>query len=512
MARAIRRIFGLETEFGLAVTGGQMTPEHAARLLFRPVVAWGRSTNVYLRNGSRLYLDVGSHPEYATAECDSIRQTIAYDQAGVLLLRDMVDQAHRYLDQLEHNQAPDGVNVSAGVDADADAGAGLASIGSQATASAQAPTRLHVMKNNVDSAGNTYGCHENYMLARSVDLGRAIACLVPFLVTRQLVVGAGHVMRRPAGAVYTLSQRAEHLWADVSTATTRDRPLINARDEPHADAEKYRRLHVIAGDSSMSQRTSLVKLACMDLVLACIEAGLFGPKRRAGAGRAGTGRTTVGQASACFSLDNTARAIRAVNLDVTGRSPLQLADGGTATALDIQWAYLDMVTTFAQDNLDLTDEHTQALDLWERALLAVETGCFGCVDRDLDWVIKKKLIDRFCQRQGVDLDDYGASRLGMAYHDVSAQGLYFRLEAKGLVNTVVSPQEVCAAMDRPPASTRAKLRGDFVRAASAARRDYSVDWTHLKTADPGGVTCTLLDPFDACDEQALRLIDSLARP
>src|SRR5918996_1670952 len=188
-----RRIFGLETEYGVTCTyRGQrrLSPDEVARYLFRRVVSWGRSSNVFLRNGARLYLDVGSHPEYATAECDSLAQLVAAE-------RRLVDE---------------------GIGGD-----------------------IYLFKNNTDSAGNSYGCHENYLVARAGEFSRIADVLLPFLVTRQLICGAGKVLQTPRGAVYCLSQRAEHIWEGVSSATTRSRPIINTRDEPHADAEKYRR-------------------------------------------------------------------------------------------------------------------------------------------------------------------------------------------------------------------------------------------------------------------------------
>ena len=183
-----RRIFGIETEFGItAVSDGQrrLTPDEVARYLFRKVVTWGRSSNVFLPNGSRLYLDVGSHPEYATAECDDLTTLIAHDRAGELVVQDLVDDAQARLEE-------DGV-------------AG----------------EIYVFKNNVDSAGNSYGCHENYLVGRETDFAGAADALLPFLVTRQLVCGAGRVVRGPRGATYALSQRADQVWEGVSSATTR---------------------------------------------------------------------------------------------------------------------------------------------------------------------------------------------------------------------------------------------------------------------------------------------------
>ncbi|MEP6981467.1 MAG: proteasome accessory factor PafA2 family protein, partial [Nakamurella sp.] len=236
-----RRIMGIETEFGITCTfKGQrrLSPDEVARYLFRRVVSWGRSSNVFLRNGSRLYLDVGSHPEYATAECDDLYTLIAHDKAGERILQDLVVDAEARLQE-------------EGVGGD-----------------------IYLFKNNTDSAGNSYGCHENFLIARQGEFSRISDGLIPFLVTRQLIVGAGKVLQTPRGATYCLSQRAEHIWEGVSSATTRSRPIINTRDEPHADAERFRRLHVIVGDSNMSQTTTLLKVGSAALVLEMIEAGV----------------------------------------------------------------------------------------------------------------------------------------------------------------------------------------------------------------------------------------------
>src|SRR6187401_565716 len=280
-----RRIFGLETEYGVTCTyRGQrrLSPDEVARYLFRRVVSWGRSSNVFLRNGARLYLDVGSHPEYATPECDSVTDLVAHDRAGERILEGLLVDAEKRL----HDE-------------------GIAG-------------EIYLFKNNTDSAGNSYGCHENYLVSRHGEFGRLADILIPFLVTRQLICGAGKVLQTPRGAVYCLSQRAEHIWEGVSSATTRSRPIINTRDEPHADAERYRRLHVIVGDSNMSETTTMLKVGSATLVLEMIEAGV--PLRD-------------------FTFENPIRAIREISHDITGRRPVRLAGGGEVSALDAQMDY-----------------------------------------------------------------------------------------------------------------------------------------------------------------------------
>jgi proteasome accessory factor A len=451
-----RRIFGLETEFGVtcAVDSGRgLSADEVARYLFRKVVAWGRSSNVFLRNGSRLYLDVGSHPEYATAECDSIPQLIAHDRGGERVVEGLVADAQQRL-------AHEGI-----------------------------PGTIHLFKNNTDSAGNSYGCHENYLVRRQGDFARLAEILVPFLITRQVVAGAGKVLATPRGAIYCFSQRADHIWESVSSATTRSRPIINTRDEPHADAERYRRLHIIVGDSSMSEPTTLLKVGTTDLILRLIEAGV--PLRD-------------------LTLENPMRAIREISHDITGAAVVTLASGRSATALDIQEEYLAWVTAYVSDHLDPTPVTTRVLDLWERGLRAVRSGDLSLVDRELDWVIKQKLIERYRTKHGLALEDPRVARLDLAYHDVSrTEGLYNLLAARGMVERVVSDLEVFEATAVPPQTTRAKLRGDFVRRAQEARRDYTVDWVHLKLNDQAQRTVLCKDPFRSTDERVDRLLELL---
>ena len=268
-----RRIFGIENEYGVTCTfrgRRRLSPDEVARYLFRRVVAWGRSSNVFLRNGSRLYLDVGSHPEYATAECDDLIELVEQDRAGERILEGLMIEAQERL-------RADGIEGE-----------------------------IYLFKNNTDSAGNSYGCHENFLISRKDDLSALTDSFIPFLVTRQIICGAGKVHQ---------SQRADHIWEGVSSATTRSRPIINTRDEPHADAELYRRLHVIVGDSNMSETTTLLKVGSADLVLRMIEADF--PMRD-------------------MTLENPIRAIREISQDISGRRLVRLANGRELSALDIQ--------------------------------------------------------------------------------------------------------------------------------------------------------------------------------
>jgi proteasome accessory factor A len=447
-----RRIFGLENEYGVTCTfRGQrrLSPDEVARYLFRRVVSWGRSSNVFLRNGARLYLDVGSHPEYATPECDNVVDLVAHDKAGERILEGLLVDADRRL--REEGIAGD----------------------------------IYLFKNNTDSAGNSYGCHENYLVGRHGEFGRLADILIPFLVTRQIICGAGKVLQTPRGAVYCVSQRAEHIWEGVSSATTRSRPIINTRDEPHADAERFRRLHVIVGDSNMSETTMLLKVGATDLVLRMVEAGVV---------------------LRDMTLDNPIRAIREVSHDMTGRSRVRLANGREMSALEIQWEYLSRAKDFTEKN-GVDPITTRVLEMWERALTAIEDGNLDKIAREIDWVTKYQLIERYRAKHDLPLSAPRIAQLDLAYHDVHrGRGLYYLLQKNGAVDRVTTDLKIFEAKSIPPQTTRAKLRGEFIRRAQEKRRDFTVDWVHLKLNDQAQRTVLCKDPFRAVDERVEKLI------
>ncbi len=450
-----RRIFGLENEYGVTcVFRGQrrLSPDEVARYLFRRVVSWGRSSNVFLRNGARLYLDVGSHPEYATPECDSLIDLVAHDKAGERILEGLLVEAERRL--REEGIAGD----------------------------------VHLFKNNTDSAGNSYGCHENYLVGRHGEFSRLADVLVPFLVTRQVICGAGKVLQTPRGAVYCISQRAEHIWESVSSATTRSRPIINTRDEPHADAERFRRLHVIVGDSNMSETTTLLKVGSTDLVLRMIEAGVV---------------------MRDLTLENPIRAIREVSHDITCQRKVKLANGREATALEIQREYHRKAADFI-DRRGGDAVAKQVIDLWGRTLEAVETQKFELVDREIDWITKYVLIDRFRAKHQIPLSSPRVAEVDLKYHDIHRErGLYYKLERAGAVDRVCRDLDIFAAKSIPPQTTRARLRGEFIRRAQEKRRDFTVDWVHLKLNDQAQRTVLCKDPFRSVDERVDKLIASM---
>ncbi|WP_328337529.1 Pup--protein ligase [Streptomyces violaceus] len=448
-----RRIFGLENEYGVTCTfRGQrrLSPDEVARYLFRRVVSWGRSSNVFLRNGARLYLDVGSHPEYATPECDNVTELVTHDKAGERILEGLLVDAERRL----HEE---------GIAGD-----------------------VYLFKNNTDSAGNSYGCHENYLVARHGEFSRLADILIPFLVTRQLLCGAGKVLQTPRGAVYCVSQRAEHIWEGVSSATTRSRPIINTRDEPHADAERYRRLHVIVGDSNMSETTMLLKVGATDLVLRMIEAG------------------TVMRD---LTLENPIRAIREVSHDITGRRKVRLASGREASALEVQREYYEKAVDFCERRGIRTGTVEQVLELWGRTLDAIQAEDLDRIGTEIDWVMKYKLIERYRSKNNMTMSHPRVAQIDLAYHDIHRRrGLYYLLEKKGQAARICNDLKIFEGKSVPPQTTRARLRGDFIRRAQEQRRDFTVDWVHLKLNDQAQRTVLCKDPFRSVDDRVEKLI------
>ncbi|WP_062316805.1 Pup--protein ligase [Demequina maris] len=451
-----RRIFGLETEFGLHLDTGAarpVTPEEVAGHLFHSVVQWGRSSNVFLPNASRLYIDVGAHPEYATAECDTLTDLIAYDKAGERIVHDLVAGGEERL-------------RAAGVEG-----------------------TIHLYKNNTDSAGNSYGCHENYLVRRRADFKAFASALLPFLVTRQIVAGAGTITRTPSGAHYSFSPRADHMWEGLSSATTRSRPMINTRDEPHANAELYRRMHVIVGDSTMAEPTTLLKVGATDLILRLMEARVVLPE---------------------LTLAREMQAIRDVAHDLSGKATVELADGRRLTAVEVQQQYIDLVRSHLGGVIAPTEEVDRILDLWQRGVDAVRTQDFSGVETELDWAIKHRLVMRYRERLGCDVDDARLARLELAFHDVSPErGVFSRLQDQGLARRIVSEADIQRAMTVAPQTTRARLRGAFVTRALESGRDFTVDWVHLKIAGSPGTTVLLKDPFRTEDARVDALLDAL---
>ena len=448
---------GLETEYGVTcVVDGQrrLSPDEVARYLFRKVVVWGRSSNVFLPNGGRLYLDVGSHPEYATAECDNLSDLIMQDQAGDRIVEELAVSAEIRLNA-------EGING-----------------------------QIHLFKNNMDAAGNSYGCHENFSVSRKKNFEEVTESIIPFLITRQIFCGAGKWMSSSKGASFQISQRAEHMWESVSSATTRSRPIINTRDEPHADPDEYRRLHIIVGDSNMSETTTILKVATTELMLRAAELGLLNDK---------------------FKIENPIKTIREISSDLKFGNSFRLASGREITALQMQKEMYQIVLSMpGLDEILEKPFYKYALDLWKRSLEALESGDFTQVDMEIDWMIKRKFMNSYKDKHQLNDNDSRMIMLDISYHNIRKdRGIFYILENSGMAKTLVTSNDVNNAMENPPQSTRAALRGRFIKVAQEKKRDFTVDWVNLKINDQQQTSIACKDPFKNVDERVDKLIAAL---
>jgi len=448
---------GLETEYGVTcVVDGQrrLSPDEVARYLFRKVVVWGRSSNVFLPNGGRLYLDVGSHPEYATAECDNLSDLIMQDQAGDRIVEELAVSAEIRLNA-------EGING-----------------------------QIHLFKNNMDAAGNSYGCHENFSVSRKKNFEEVTESIIPFLITRQIFCGAGKWISSSKGANFQISQRAEHMWESVSSATTRSRPIINTRDEPHADPDEYRRLHIIVGDSNMSETTTILKVATTELMLRAAELGLLNDK---------------------FKIENPIKAIREISSDLKFGNSFRLASGREITALQMQKEMYQIVLSMpGLDEILEKPFYKYALDLWKRSLEALESGDFTQVDMEIDWMIKRKFMNSYKDKHQLNDNDSRMIMLDISYHNIRKdRGIFYILENSGMAKTLVTSNDVNNAMENPPQSTRAALRGRFIKVAQEKKRDFTVDWVNLKINDQQQSSIACKDPFKNVDERVDKLIAAL---
>ena len=453
---AIPKVCGVETEYGIHVTGGDPNPILASSRLINAYahdvasdrVGWdfedespgndARGEPVYgamppmvethlvntvLTNGSRYYVD-HAHPEYTTPECRDALEGLRYDRAGELIAIRSMEAADRV--------SPDG-------------------------------SRLVVYKNNSDGKGNSYGCHENYLMDRTTPFFKIVAGITPHFVTRQIYCGAGKVgsetaFHEPGAVPFQISQRAEFFEEQVGLETTLKRPIVNTRDEPHADPLRYRRLHVIVGDANMAQAATYVKVGVTSLVLAMVEDEAL-PKRS-------------------FELDDPVRAMHQVATDLAFSRPLALADGTTATALEIQWAYLEAAQRYAKSEgleaLGAPEIGRDILERWEHLLNGLESDPMTLA-RTVDWVAKLRLVEAYRDRHGCDWDDPRLAALDLQYHDLRpTKSLFARLDTEVLV----TDDEATEAMTHPPRSTRAWFRGECLRrwpdAVAAANWDSMV--------------------------------------
>lgn len=448
---------GLETEYGVTcVVDGQrrLSPDEVARYLFRKVVVWGRSSNVFLPNGGRLYLDVGSHPEYATAECDNLSDLIKQDQAGDRIVEELAVSAEIRLNA-------EGING-----------------------------QIHLFKNNMDAAGNSYGCHENFSVSRKKNFEEVTESIIPFLITRQIFCGAGKWISSSKGANFQISQRAEHMWESVSSATTRSRPIINTRDEPHADPDEYRRLHIIVGDSNMSETTTVLKVATTELMLRAAELGLLKDK---------------------FTIENPIKTIREISNDLKFRNSFRLSSGREITALQMQNEMYNIVLSMpGLDEILDKPFYRYAINLWRRSLDALESQDFSLVDKELDWMIKRKFMNSYKEKHQLNDMDSRLILLDISYHNIRKdRGLFYILEKSGMAKTLITNNDVNSAMENPPETTRAALRGRFIKVAQEKKRDFTVDWVNLKINDQQQSSIACKDPFKNIDERVDKLIAAL---
>ena len=455
---------GIETEYGITAISepGQrkLTPDEVARELFRRVVDKHQATNIFTENASRLYLDVGSHPEIATGECDSLTQLLNYERAGDAIVNDMAVQAEKSLQDM-----------------------GLAK-------------SLILFKNNVDSQGNSYGCHENYLISRHMVLRDISRKLMPFMITRQLICGAGMVTSEKANrpAQFVLSQRADQVWEGVSSATTRSRPIINTRDEPHGDSSRFRRMHVIVGDSNMAEPTFALKVGSTQLMLEMIEAEFELP---------------------AMEVEDPIAHIREISEDLTGQTPVKLVDDSSAdsymTALEIQQVLCARAEAWLEQRPDEgtpNAELAQVVDLWKRTLQAIDTQDFSRVNTEIDWVIKRDLMEKYRNRLDCDWSHPKIAQIDLTYHDIRpGRGLYDVLMTKGFISRWTEDSVISKSIDIPPQTTRARLRGEFLVEARKHGSDFTVDWTRLKVNRPEPKMEEFSDPFIYEDERLAGLID-----
>jgi Pup amidohydrolase len=439
---SVRRVMGTETEFGISVQGqptanpmlasSQVVNAYASSTLKARRARWDFEeesplrdargfdmsrevadpsqltdedlglANVILTNGARLYVD-HAHPEYSTPECTNPLDVVTWDKAGEQIILD----ASRFA----------------------------------AAVPGAAPMLLY--KNNTDNKGASYGAHENYLMRRSTPFSEIVTHLTPFFVSRQVVCGAGRVGIGQDGREhgFQISQRADYFEVEVGLETTLKRPIINTRDEPHADPEKYRRLHVIIGDANLSEISTYLKVGTTALVLAMIEDRFIGTD---------------------LSLDQPVRSLRAVSHDHGLTELLTLADGRKLTAVQLQMEYLDLAKKYVEDRLG-SDADAQTVDVlarWESVLDRLETDPLLCA-RELDWVAKLKLLNHYRDRDGLEWDDAKLHLIDLQYADVRPdKGLYQRLVRMGRMERLLTDDEVARAMHRPPEDTRAYFRGN----------------------------------------------------
>ncbi len=431
---AIPKVLGTETEYGIAAAGSpdfnpvlsssllistyagslrrirwdyeQESPLRDARGFEPAPIREGSEedlglANVILPNGARYYVD-HAHPEYSTPECITPRQLVVHDKAGERVLERSLHEVAQVMPSAPH---------------------------------------LSIYKNNSDGKGNSYGTHENYLVDRATPFGDIVRDLTPFFVSRIVFTGAGKVGAEApwddrGQAIYQLTQRADFFETEVGLETTLKRPIINTRDEPHADPERYRRLHVIVGDANLCEVTTLLKVGTTAIVLKMIEDG-FLPD---------------------LTIAEPVRALHEISRDITCTHEVTLDDGRRVNAVQLQWEYLEHAKKYVEREDD-TPENRDVLERWEAVLTELEDDP-STLHRQLDWVAKHRVLQAYRDRDGLDWNDPKLRAIDLQYHDVQRdKGLYYRLEAAGKIDRLTTDDEVERAMMHPPEDTRAYFRG-----------------------------------------------------
>ena len=478
----VHKVLGTETEFGISIRGQQdFNPVLASGQVInaytsgRPPIEWsyedetpGRDArglryepmpptalesglvNTVLTNGARLYVD-HAHPEYSSPECYDPLEAALYDKAGELVLAEAAAKAQHLFPESQ---------------------------------------RLMIHKNNSDGKGNSYGAHENVLVSRSVPFGDLVRYLTGFLVSRQIFTGSGKVGSengRPP-VPFQITQRADFFEEQVGLETTLKRPIINTRDEPHAEPASYRRLHVIIGDANLSETQTFLKLGSLSMFLAALEAGAL---------------------PGAVALADPVESVWKVSHDPSLRYAIPLADGGTITALDLQWRYLDWVERFAEAQ-GVDDVHRRLLDTWVAILADLERDPLHTADR-LDWTAKLRLLEGYRGRDGLPWDDAKLRLLDLQYHDVNpARGLYHRLVVSGGMVRLFTEEEIERAAAQPPERTRAYFRG---RCVERFPDDVvAANWDSM-IFDVGGETLRrvpMMEPLRGGKDRVADLIDGSA--
>lgn len=359
--------------------------------------------NAVLHNGARLYVD-HAHPEYSTPECSDPLEATLYDKAGELIM-------YRALEHVNSSLAPG--------------------------------QRMLIHKNNSDRKGNSYGAHENYLVPRSVPFGDIVQHMTAFMVSRQILTGSGKVGSEHGrkAVPFQLTQRADFFEEEVGLETTLKRPIINTRDEPHADPSKYRRLHVIFGDANMSEVQTFVKLASTSLLLMALTDGALNEPIR---------------------LKSPIQAVTLVSHDTTGETGLEIVDSPALSAIELQWRYLALGESYVGSS-DLPPVYKLALTEWRGLLEDFSIGYAALADR-LDWAAKLTIMEGYRQRDGLDWSDPKLALLDLQYHDIDpGRGLYHQLVRRGMIRTLFSPADIEYAAGHAPEGTRAWFRGECLK-------------------------------------------------